>query len=102
MAKKLQIALKIPIFHHETEIIIIVKIHFYSEFQPLISLILKYSIKHNFRLIDIVLSSSVNDELYDGLILISTSVNELKKQEKLKHLSEQIDQYAKVRDNLLL
>lgn len=47
-------------------------------------------------MVEITLTSSINDDLYDGLILISDSVSSLKSDEKLKHLGEQIDQFAKV------
>jgi hypothetical protein len=52
-----------------------------------------------FSLVEITLTSSLNDEIYDGLLLISTSVKELKAQEKLKQLFEHVDQYAQVNEN---
>lgn len=47
-------------------------------------------------MVEISLSSSLNDELYDALILISDSVGQLKSQEKLKQLIGELEQYASV------
>lgn len=45
---------------------------------------------------EISLSSSVNDEMYDALVVISESVSAVRDNEKLRHLVEQIDQYGTV------
>ncbi|KAI6190008.1 CYTOSOL-AP domain-containing protein [Aphelenchoides bicaudatus] len=54
---------------------------------------------HN-GLVEISLSSSVNDEMYDALVVISESVSAVRDNEKLRHLVEQIDQYVTIHKGL--
>ncbi|KAI6228784.1 CYTOSOL-AP domain-containing protein [Aphelenchoides fujianensis] len=51
-------------------------------------------------LIEIVLSSAVNDSIYDALILVSSGIGALRSCEKLKHLADHVEEYAKVHKSL--
>jgi hypothetical protein len=55
--------------------------------------------EHN-SLVEISLSSSINDEFYDAVIVVSSSLEELTSQDKLKPLLEQLRLYASVHSGI--